>query len=64
VVVLAGRAVGPTHVNDQSVNDEPHNASGGEKESGIGRFGEDWAIEEFTTHHWVSVQHSRHDYAS
>jgi aldehyde dehydrogenase (NAD+) len=53
---------GMTHVNDQPVNDEPHNAFGGEKESGIGRFGGDWAIEEFTTDHWVSVQHTRRDF--
>jgi len=50
---------GMTHVNDQPVNDEAHNAFGGEKESGIGRFGGDWAIEEFTTDHWISVQHTR-----
>jgi aldehyde dehydrogenase (NAD+) len=28
----------------------------GVKASGIGRFGGQWAIEEFTTDHWVSVQ--------
>jgi aldehyde dehydrogenase (NAD+) len=50
---------GMTHVNDQPVNDEPHNAFGGEKDSGLGRFGGDWAIEEFTTDHWISVQHGR-----
>jgi aldehyde dehydrogenase (NAD+) len=53
---------GMTHVNDQPVIDEPHNAFGGEKGSGIGRFGGDWAIEEFTTDHWISVQHTRRDY--
>lgn len=48
---------GMTHVNDITVNDEPNTAFGGEKTSGIGRFGGVWAIEEFTTDHWVSVQH-------
>jgi aldehyde dehydrogenase (NAD+) len=48
---------GMTHVNDQPMNDENHVAFGGEKSSGLGRFGGDWAIEEFTTDHWVSVQH-------
>jgi aldehyde dehydrogenase (NAD+) len=29
----------------------------------IGRFGGKWAIDEFTTGHWVSVQHQPRDYA-
>lgn len=49
---------GMTHVNDTTVNDEPNTAFGGEKDSGVGRFGGEWAIEEFTTDHWVSVQHT------
>ncbi|WKZ93719.1 aldehyde dehydrogenase family protein [Chimaeribacter arupi] len=53
---------GMTHVNDMSVNDEPHVPFGGEKNSGLGRFNGDWAIEEFTTDHWVSVQHTPRDY--
>lgn len=48
---------GMTHVNDTTINDEPNTAFGGEKASGIGRFGGEWAIEEFTTDHWISVQH-------
>jgi aldehyde dehydrogenase (NAD+) len=47
---------GMTHVNDMPVNDEPNTAFGGEKASGLGRFGGEWAMEEFTTDHWVSVQ--------
>ncbi|WP_438387992.1 aldehyde dehydrogenase family protein [Actinopolyspora saharensis] len=50
---------GMTHINDTTINDEPNTAFGGEKASGIGRFGGEWAIEEFTTDHWVSVQHSQ-----
>ncbi|RFU22699.1 aldehyde dehydrogenase family protein [Geodermatophilus marinus] len=50
---------GMTHVNDSPLNDENNTAFGGEKESGLGRFGGEWAIEEFTTDHWVSVQHTR-----
>lgn len=30
---------------------------GGEKNSGLGRFNGRWSIEEFTTVHWISVQH-------
>jgi aldehyde dehydrogenase (NAD+) len=49
---------GMTHVNDSPLNDEGHMAFGGEKSSGIGRFGGTWAVEEFTTDHWISVQHT------
>ena len=45
------------HVNDQPVNDLPNCPFGGEKNSGIGRFGGEWAIEAFTTDQWVTVQH-------
>jgi acyl-CoA reductase-like NAD-dependent aldehyde dehydrogenase len=53
---------GMTHVNDIPVNDEAHVAFGGEKSSGLGRFGGDWAIQEFTTDQWVSVQHQPRQY--
>lgn len=53
---------GMTHVNDMPVNDEAHVPFGGEKNSGLGRFNGDWAIEEFTTDHWISVQHALRDY--
>jgi aldehyde dehydrogenase (NAD+) len=54
---------GMTHVNDSPVNDDSNTAFGGEKASGIGRFGGHWAIDEFTTEHWISVQHQPRDYA-
>ena len=57
-----GIEAGMTHVNDMSVNDEPHVPFGGEKNSGIGRFGGDWIIDEFTSAHWVSVQHTPRSY--
>jgi len=53
---------GMTHVNDMSVNDEPHVPFGGEKNSGIGRFGGEWIIDEFTAAHWISVQHAPRSY--
>lgn len=48
---------GMTHVNDQPVNDLPFSPFGGEKNSGIGRFNGRWAVDAFTTDHWISVQH-------
>ena len=57
-----GIKAGMTHVNDMPVNDEAHVPFGGEKNSGLGRFNGDWAIEEFTTDHWISVQHTPRGY--
>lgn len=53
---------GMTHVNDMPVNDAPNAPFGGEKNSGIGRFNGDWAIDEFTTDHWITLQHSPRPY--
>jgi len=53
---------GMTHVNDMPVNDEAHMPFGGEKNSGLGRFNGDWAIEEFSTVQWVSVQRAPRQY--
>jgi aldehyde dehydrogenase (NAD+) len=53
-----GIEAGMSHVNDQPVNDLPNNPFGGEKNSGIGRFGGVWAVEAFTTDHWVTLQHT------
>ena len=50
-----GIKAGMTHINDITVNDEAHVMFGGEKNSGLGRFNGDWAIEEFTTDHWIGV---------
>jgi aldehyde dehydrogenase (NAD+) len=49
---------GMTHVNECTIADDPNNMFGGEKNSGLGRFGGDWVISEFTTDHWVTVQHT------
>ncbi|MFG6150467.1 aldehyde dehydrogenase family protein [Halobacillus sp. B23F22_1] len=53
---------GMIHVNDQSVNDEAHVAFGGEKESGIGRFGGEWALDKFTTVKWISVMNGYREF--
>ena len=39
------------------VNDLPNCSFGGEQSCGVGRYNGRWAIEEFTTAHWISVQH-------
>jgi aldehyde dehydrogenase (NAD+) len=47
---------GMAHVNDTPVHYEPNAAFGGEKASGVGRVGGAWALREFTTDRWISVQ--------
>jgi acyl-CoA reductase-like NAD-dependent aldehyde dehydrogenase len=53
---------GMVHVNDGTINDDPLVAFGGEKASGVGRLNGRWALEEFTTLKWVSVQHKPRHY--
>jgi len=62
VAFARGIKAGMTHINDITVNDEPHVMFGGEKNSGLGRFNGEWAIEEFTTDHWVGVQSTKKQY--
>jgi vanillin dehydrogenase len=53
---------GMVHVNDGTINDDPLIAFGGEKASGVGRLNGKWALEEFTSMKWVSVQHKPRHY--
>ncbi|APC47788.1 aldehyde dehydrogenase [Virgibacillus halodenitrificans] len=55
-------AFGMTHINDQPVNDEPTALFGGMRQSGIGRFGSPYVIDEFTEGKWISVQKEFRDY--
>ncbi|HEY5790898.1 MAG TPA: aldehyde dehydrogenase family protein [Gammaproteobacteria bacterium] len=47
---------GMVHVNDSTCYDEPHVPFGGVKESGLGREGGRWSMEEMTETKWVTVQ--------
>ncbi|TLP75743.1 aldehyde dehydrogenase family protein [Nesterenkonia sphaerica] len=47
---------GMTFINEMTVQDEAHVAFGGERNSGLGRFNGEWAIEEFTTAHTIGVK--------
>jgi aldehyde dehydrogenase (NAD+) len=53
---------GMTHINDSSVDDTPTGPFGGEKNSGMGCFGGEWVLGEFTTPHWIIVQHTARQY--
>lgn len=47
---------GMTHINDQTVNDLPNTPFGGMRNSGIGRYGVPFVIDEYTQLKWVSIQ--------
>jgi vanillin dehydrogenase len=44
------------HVNDTTISDEPHVPFGGVKNSGFGREGGRYSLEELTEVKWVTVQ--------
>ncbi|KOS68605.1 aldehyde dehydrogenase [Lysinibacillus contaminans] len=54
--LAANLEFGMTHVNDQTVNALESSPFGGVKNSGMGRFGNPWVIDEFTETKWVSIQ--------
>ena len=56
VAVARRIAAGMTHINDSPMNDEANAPFGGAKQSGLGRFGGVWALQEFTATHWITVQ--------
>ena len=47
---------GAVHLNDCSIYDEPHVPFGGVKESGMGREGGRWSMEEMTETKWITIQ--------
>lgn len=47
---------GMTHINDQTINDSPDVPFGGNKSSGLGRYGNPWVIDELTKPKWISTQ--------
>ena len=57
-----GIVAGMTHINDMTVDDQANAPFGGEKNSGIGRFNGEWAMEEFTSAHWITLQYRGHPY--
>jgi aldehyde dehydrogenase (NAD+) len=53
---------GMAHINDSSVNDEPHVPFGGMKNSGIGRHGGKASIETFTELRWLTLERGGRHY--
>lgn len=57
-----GLEFGMTHINDQTVNDLPNVPFGGMRNSGTGRFGVPFVIDEFTQLKWISIQEEKRKY--
>jgi aldehyde dehydrogenase (NAD+) len=57
-----GIVAGMTHINGITVDDQPNAPFGGEKNSGLGRFNGEWVMEEFTSTHWITLQHGKQLY--
>jgi len=53
---------GMVHLNGPTVHDEPTVPFGGVKDSGSGREGGRWSIEEMTEVKWVTIQMGRRPY--
>jgi aldehyde dehydrogenase (NAD+) len=53
---------GMAHVNDSSVNDEPHVPFGGVKNSGIGRHGGKASVDTFTELRWLTLERGGRQY--
>lgn len=52
--IAAQLETGICHINRSTVDDDPHAPFGGMKDSGYGRFGGRWAIDEFTNQRWFT----------
>ena len=50
------------HINDSSVNDEPHVPFGGVKGSGLGRHGGRASVEAFTEQRWITLERGGRHY--
>ncbi len=53
---------GMAHVNDSSVNDEPHVPFGGVKNSGVGRHGGKASVDTFTELRWLTLERGGRHY--
>jgi aldehyde dehydrogenase (NAD+) len=53
---------GMAHINDSSVNDEPHVPFGGVRASGLGRHGGKAGIDQFTEMRWITLERGGRHY--
>jgi vanillin dehydrogenase len=53
---------GSVHINGSTIHDEPHGPFSGVKDSGPGREGGQWSMDELTTLKWVTIQRGQAHY--
>jgi acyl-CoA reductase-like NAD-dependent aldehyde dehydrogenase/ABC-type branched-subunit amino acid transport system ATPase component len=53
---------GMVHINGPTIHDEPHVPFGGVKDSGLGREGGRWSMEEMTEVKWITLQRGHRHY--
>ena len=53
---------GSVHINGSTVHDEPHGPFSGVKDSGMGREGGQWSMDELTQMKWITIQRGEAHY--
>jgi aldehyde dehydrogenase (NAD+) len=53
---------GAVHINGSTIHDEPHGPFSGVKDSGMGREGGQWSMDELTELKWVTIQREKSHY--
>ncbi len=53
---------GSVHINGSTVHDEPHGPFSGVKDSGMGREGGQWSMDELTQLKWITIQQGESHY--
>jgi aldehyde dehydrogenase (NAD+) len=53
---------GSVHINGSTIHDEPHGPFSGVKDSGMGREGGQWSMDDLTTLKWVTIQRGQAHY--
>jgi aldehyde dehydrogenase (NAD+) len=53
---------GSVHINGSTIHDEPHGPFSGVKDSGMGREGGQWSMDELTQLKWVTIQQGEAHY--
>ena len=53
---------GSVHINGSTIHDEPHGPFSGVKDSGMGREGGQWSMDELTQLKWVTIQRGEAHY--
>ena len=53
---------GSVHINGSTIHDEPHGPFSGVKDSGMGREGGQWSMDELTQLKWITIQRGEAHY--